>query len=116
MDARHGFPTNPRTDSARRMVWSCPNCGVRARISLSARHSIGPGPLARVVRAIALPLGVMTAYALLCGLRGGGGKAVLAGTSAIIVVVALERVAGALPRTWRLRCRSCGWNEELEYR
>lgn len=82
---------------------------------LEFRHSVGPGPAARILGRLAVALGLATSViAILYGgdsLSGYGAAA--AALSGVVVYVVCREIAARLPRSRQLRCAHCGWRHDV---
>jgi hypothetical protein len=94
----------------------CPSCGEPLQFGLSEQHSVGPGPEGRFIRALAVPLGVLAsvAVAMFAGARWTAGH-VIFGTG-IAVAFLVFKAADTSLKTWRITCRTCKWQAEVEHR
>lgn len=101
--------TTPGTPDA------CPACGAASKQGLEFRHSVGPGPAARILGRLAVALGLATSVvAILCGHDSLGGYGTAAAAlSGFLVFVVVEGIAARLPRSRRLRCAACGWQHDV---
>lgn len=93
---------------------SCPACGMALRRGLSFRHSVGPGPAARLLRRLAVVFGLATfVYAILFGGDSlGGYGAAAAGLAGFLVWAVLHQGAARCPSVRLLLCGACGWRRE----
>ena len=79
---------------------------------------MGPGPEARQVSRFAVPFGLGAAVAVFAfgdqlGAFSGYGVGIAAGMVGLLIPAVLSLVAERLPRSIKLRCKSCEWHEEF---
>ena len=94
----------------------CPSCGAAIHFGLRHRHSDGPGRSGRWLGFVSGPLGLVTAgYVYMYGgvALSGYGSAV-ACLSGVMMWLVLSQIAERCPRSKRLHCKSCGWQDEID--
>ncbi|MCA8944533.1 MAG: hypothetical protein KDB80_18385 [Planctomycetes bacterium] len=110
------MPLSPTRTDQTHAPTCCPSCGAPLRLSLSARHSIGPGHTARVVQVVTVMFVGVVALLGLKASAGGWGLGYFVLGAAIVVAAAGYGIASLFPRSWRPRCGACGWETEIRCR